>query len=397
MDVSILDRVLFGYSPVIDRQRNVLATRLTVFPDQPGRHLSVGELLQVVDEIYPADGPAVALSVRSESLLADLMVVQPTRNVMLEIPKFMAADPEHLTALQTLAENGNTLLLSGRPDQPLPRHVLECFKYAIIDLADERRIETGQAPPVKRTLGFFQDGVRSVADMEGAFRRGAVAVLGWPIDEVARAQPRAGAASRPDLRTTVMLINQIDREEPLDRIEATLRGEPMLAFKLMRYINSPVFGLTVEISSFAHAVMLLGYRRLKRWLALLLATASSDPNMRPVMFAAVRRGLLMEALADQADPEQRGELFICGVFSLLDRMFGQPFAELLRTIPVPAAVYQALAERNGPYEPLIALVRTLEGGSGTEIREASDRAAMALCDVNRALLSALAAAAQLNG
>ncbi|MFM2059226.1 MAG: hypothetical protein RLY71_3611 [Pseudomonadota bacterium] len=397
MDVSILDRVLFGYSPVIDRQRNVLATRLTVFPDQPGRHLPVGELLQVVDGLCPPDGPAVALSVRSESLLADLMVVQPTRNVMLEIPKFMAADPEYLTALQTLAENGNTLLLSGRPDQPLPRHVLEWFKYAIIDLADERRIETGQTPSVKRTLGFFQDGVRNVADMEAAFRRGAVAVLGWPIDEVARTQPRFSAASRPDLRTTVMLINQIDREEPLDRIEATLRGEPMLAFKLMRYINSPVFGLTVEISSFAHAVMLLGYRRLKRWLALLLATASSDPNMRPVMFAAVRRGLLMEALADQADPEQRGELFICGVFSLLDHMCGQPFAELLRTIPVPVAVYQALAERSGPHEPLIALVRTLEGGSGPEIREATERAGLALREVNQALLNALAAAAQLSG
>ena len=74
----------------------------------------------------------------------------------------------------------------------------------------------------------------------------------------------------------------------------------------MRYINSPAFGLRVEISSFRHAIMLLGYQRLKRWLALLLATASKDNNMKPVMFAAVRRGLLLEELArDAGDAEMR--------------------------------------------------------------------------------------------
>ena len=95
--------------------------------------------------------------------------------------------------------------------------------------------------------------------------------------------------------------------------------------------------------------MLLGYQRLKRWLALLLATASKDVNLRPVMFAAVRRGLLMEELvAGNGDEETKGEMFICGVFSLLDRMFQQSFAKLLGSIPVPERVYQALVRNDGP-------------------------------------------------
>ena len=396
MDATILDRVALSYCPIIDRQRNVLATRLTVFPLKPGRWLPVGDLLHAVAQVWPADGPVVALSVRSESLLADLMVIQPTSNVMLEIPKFMAADELYRDAIQTLAANGNTLLLSGRPDQPLPREVLGCFRYSIIDLADERRLDAAE-PTVKRSLGFFQDGVTTVAEMEGAFRRGAAAVVGWPIDEVVRTQARHGAATRPDLQATIELINQVDREAPLERLEATLRKDPTLAFKLMRYINSPVFGLSVEISSFTHAVMLLGYQRLKRWLALLLVTANSDANLRPVMFAAVRRGLLMEALADQADDTQRSEMFICGVFSLLDRMFQQPFAELLGCIPVPESVYLALADGAGPYQHMIALVRSLEGGAGLEIREAASQAKVSLRVVNAALLHALAAAGVLIG
>jgi EAL and modified HD-GYP domain-containing signal transduction protein len=208
--------------------------------------------------------------------------------------------------------------------------------------------------------------------------------------------PRPGGAPRPDLQVTLQLINQVHQEAPLAQLEATLKFDPALAFKLMRYINSPVFGLTTEVTSFSHAVMLLGYQRLKRWLSLLLVTAGSEKNQRPVMYAAVRRGLLMEALAgEECDPEFRNEMFVCGVFSLLDRMFQRPFNELLRTLPVPDGVYQALAEERGPYHAALDLVRTLEGGSGHDVREKVAAHGFQMRHVNRALLHALASAFQL--
>ena len=164
----------------------------------------------------------------------------------------------------------------------------------------------------------------------------------------------------------------------------------------MRYINSPAFGLRVEISSFRHAIMMLGYQRLKRWLALLLATAGKDANMKPVMFAAVRRGLLMEELVrSSGDEEMRNEMFICGVFSLLDRMFQQPFATLLDTIPVPERVHQALAGETGPFQPYIELVRAVEGESLFEFRDAADTLMMSVSEINRAQLRALMAASEL--
>lgn len=398
MDESILDQVTLSYCPLIDRQRNAMATRLTVSPVGPGQWPPVGDLLATVSRVWPADGQRVSLSVRSEGLLAELLHVQPARNVMVEVPKFFAADPQHRDAIQALAAKGVMLLLSGRPEQPLPKEMLGCFRYSIIDIADERRLDGHAAPAgVQRSIGFMQDGVRTLVQMESAFKRGAVAVLGWPIDDVVQARPgRDVASTRPDLQATIELINQVDDEAPLQEIEATLKRDPTLAYKLMRYINSPLFGLSVEISSFTHAVMLLGYQRLKRWLALLLVTAGSDANLRPVMYAAVRRGLLMEALAPAGtDLATRSELFICGVFSLLDRMFQQPFADLLKTIPVPDAVFQALALKQGPFRPALSLVRCLEGGTGLDIREAALVAGLDARTVNRALLTALAGAIEL--
>ena len=139
--------------------------------------------------------------------------------------------------------------------------------------------------------------------------------------------------------------------------------------------------------------MLLGYQRLKRWLALLLATASKDVNLKPVMFAAVRRGLLMEELArSTGDEEMRSEMFICGVFSLLDRMFQQPFAVLLDTLPVPERVRQTLVDEAGPFQPYMEVVKAAESESLFEFREAADRLMMGVGEINRAQLRAAMAA-----
>jgi EAL and modified HD-GYP domain-containing signal transduction protein len=243
-------------------------------------------------------------------------------------------------------------------------------------------------------VAFVQSGVTRASEVEHSFQRGAVAVLGWPIDEAVG--KGNGKTVAPDLKIIVELMNRVDREEPIDRLEAVLKNDPTLAFRLVRYINSAAFGLRVEISSFRHAIMMLGYQKLKRWLALLLASASTDVNMKPVMFAAVRRGLFMEELVRSSGDEQMGsEMFICGVFSLLDIMMGQPFEQLLKSIPVPQDVYDALVPGSGRYRPYLDLVRAVEQESLFDIRNAAESLMLSATEINRALLGALSAARQI--
>ncbi len=400
LDIAILGQVALGYSPFIDRQRAVTATRLTVFPLRSDVALDAAQLLHAIGGVWPANGSRVSLNVASESLLVDLLLAQPSPNLMVEVPAFMACDPANTEGIVTLHRNGNTLLLKGRPLSELPREVLPCFRYSIIELADDRRGGDGAQPPpgVNRRIASVYAGVNSLADMRTSFERGAEAVLGWPIDEVvAGSGGRARGGSRPDLQVITELIHRVQAEEPIDRLEQTLKRDPTLAFKLLRYINSPAFGLRVEISSFRHAIMMLGYERLRRWLALLLATASKDPDMRPVMFAAVRRGLLMEELMrGSGDEEMRNEVFICGVFSLLDRMFQQPLSELMGTLPVAPRVHQALVEASGPYQPYLELVRAIESASLSDFRAAADALMLSVSEINRAQLRALAAAVELD-
>jgi EAL and modified HD-GYP domain-containing signal transduction protein len=399
-EVSILNQVTLGYSPLIDRSHAVSATRLTVFPLQRNLVLDAGLLLSAVSEVWPPNGPKVSLNVVSESLLADLIKSRPSTNVMIEIPSFMASDPANLEAIKAIHANGNALMLKGRPASELPREVLPCFKYSIIDLADDRRAKFGNAVPagVTRSIQYVQSGVHSVADMEESFARGAAAVLGWPIDDAITPETaNESMKAQADLTVILQLIQQVDSEESIEKMENTLKRDPALAFKLIKLINSAAFGMSVEISSLRHAIMLLGFKRFKRWLAVLLATASKDASLKPMMFAAVRRGLLMEELVrSSGDEEMRGEMFICGVFSLLDRMFKQTFEQLLSSIPVPARVSQALVDNTGPFQPYLELVNALEAGSAFDMKASAESLMMGVQEINRALLRALTSASEID-
>ena len=398
-EVSILNQVTLGYSPFIDRNHAVSATRLTVFPLQRNMVLDAGLLLNAVAEVWPANGPRVSLNVVSESLLTDLLKSRPSTNVMVEIPSFMASDPANLAAIRAVHANGNALLLKGRPASELPREVLPCFKYSIIDLADDRRAKFGAAPPgVTRSIQYVQSGIQNVPDMEESFARGAAAVLGWPIDDAITPETaNSSAKTQTDLSVIMQLIQQVDSEESIDKMENTLKRDPALAFKLIKLINSAAFGMSVEISSLRHAIMLLGFKRFKRWLAVLLATASKDASLKPMMFAAVRRGMLMEELVRfSGDEEMRSEMFICGVFSLLDRMFHQTFAQLLSTIPVPERVSAALVHNTGPFQPYLELVNALEDGSPFDLKASAESLMMGVQEINRALLRALTAASEID-
>jgi c-di-GMP phosphodiesterase len=429
MPVSpILGQLVLGYSPMIDRERTPVATRLTVFPERRDAAPDAQALLDALMEVWPAPaaapitltlravavdaGPAgaapaaaasaptkatpLSLNVASEPWLRAIMALAPPPHVMIEVPAFMASDAGNHAALMALREAGSVLIIKGRPVTELPRELLPCFRHSLIDITEDRRGADSAPPPgTKRTISHIQVGVRTLAELDAAFARGAVATLGWPLgDEIAA---YAFKSAGPDLAVVSELIKRVDADEPVERLEAVLKRDPQIAFRLMRYLNSAAFGLTVEISSFRHAMMLLGSKKLKRWLALLLVSSSKDPAMRPAMFAALRRGLLMEELVrGSGDDEMRGEVFICGVFSLLDRMLGQPFSELLQSVPVPERVHQALVDGSGPYHPYLVLVKALEQGVRGDIREAADATFMDLAEINAALLRAMASARELD-
>jgi EAL and modified HD-GYP domain-containing signal transduction protein len=312
--------------------------------------------------------------------------------MMIEVPAFVAADPANSDALLELAARDCALLLKGRPLRELPRLVLPCFKWSIVDLADERRTSGAEAPRgVTRTIPHIQSGVRTMAELRRSFALGAVAVIGWPLHE-----PIGDAAeARPDPSVVHAAIQHIDEDPSAKSVDHVLMRDPVLAFELLRHVNA-ADALSIETGSLRHAVSMMGQANLRRWLARMLSRGADGSSLRPVNFAALRRGLLMRMLAvGTGQPEARGELFMCGVLSLLDRIYARPMGELVRSLTLPEGVRAALVDRSGPYFPLLKLARTIEAEVPHDIREAADAAFIPPAEINRALLRSLLVASQL--
>ncbi|HEY9027808.1 MAG TPA: HDOD domain-containing protein, partial [Burkholderiaceae bacterium] len=361
LDHPVLDQVVLGANTLFDAKRTPMAAHLTVFPQRPDAPIDTAGLLAVVDSIAPAEAGPLMLSVANEAGLRALLAAPTEPHVMIEVPGFMLSDPGLATTLVERAATGLSLVLGGRVPDDAPQGLWQMFRYATVTRAHVRDpLPNGLDNKPMQRLFVGSDGPPMSA---AALKAGFAAVVGWPVGEA----PGADTKSKPvpaGVTTVVDLMQRIDRDEPVEKLEAVVKTDPTIAFRLMRYLNSPGFGLSVEISSFRHAMMILGRQRLKRWLALLVTSAIDDLDLKPLMHLAVRRGLLMEEIARPGgDDALRNELFICGVFSLLDRMIGQPFDRLLKTIPVPASVQQALVEETGPCAPFLAIAKAVEAES----------------------------------
>jgi EAL and modified HD-GYP domain-containing signal transduction protein len=382
--------LIIGHAALTDPQRGGAGVRLTVSPPRGGA-VDVPALLDQVARVFPGPAP-VLLNVADAAWLQALLEEEALPpHLVIELPGFLTADARWGERLLQGAQRGFALACSGREPGELPEALRPCFGWVVADLDG---VDAPWAPGAGAAIERVLTGVRSMADLDRAFALGATRASGWPVDGPPVTPSKAPLA--PEIGRTVELMALVDREEPAEKMEPLLKADPTLAFRLLRHINSPAFGLRVEVTSFKHALMLLGYARLKQWLRLLLASGSRDPAMRPLMRAAVYRGFVMEELGRGiGDDEARAEMFVCGIFSLLDRTLGQPLPDLLRSLPVPERVSQALLHDSGPHAPYLALVRAMERALPLEIRDRLDDLLLSPDDANRALFAGLTAAAQL--
>ena len=196
---------------------------------------------------------------------------------------------------------------------------------------------------------------------------------------------------RPSQATIIQLINLVRKQASTAEIEDLLKKDPTLSFNLLRFINSSGFGLSCEITSFRHAVMILGLKKLFRWAALLLTTSRANGTAPAVGSTAVVRGRLMELLAAELLPaEECDNAFVVGVFSMLDTMLGMSLEDALASVALPGPVQDALLHGTGVFAPFLALTRACESGDDAAFAQHAEALHLSNRQVNWAHLQALA-------
>jgi EAL and modified HD-GYP domain-containing signal transduction protein len=271
--------------------------------------------------------------------------------------------PFDLSSLRKARGAGFRLAFDVRWLNEDPR-LVDFAAFALLPLG---AVELDRAAGVARALhgqGVKQvvvTGVRTGREFERLAGAGVRLFEGlWFTRPALNGTVRAAAASHASL---LRLMNLVRVEAELEEIEDVLRREPTLSYRLLRYINTSGFGRHLEISSFRHAVMTVGMRRLFRWTAILLASTPSDSLPPAAGTLAITRGRVMELLAAGAMPPAEAELaFVAGMFSMLDVLLDVPLAEALSLVSLPAEVSAAVLEGEGHFAPYLAMAKACESG-----------------------------------
>lgn len=204
---------------------------------------------------------------------------------------------------------------------------------------------------------------------------------------------RPGAVSQglnPAQAMILQLMDLVRKNADARQLEAVLKRDAAISYKLLRYINSAGFGLGCEIQSLKHAVTLLGYSPLYRWLSVLLAGANNKGSSPILLQTAVMRGRFSELLGREFLPKGEADnLFVAGMFSLLDRILGVPMEDVLEKVQLSEEVTQALLSRQGIYGSFLALAEACELNS-PEMESMATNLCVSPTQVNQAHLSALA-------
>ncbi len=388
--MSILSEQCLSYSPMINASGNSIATRICTRLE----HDQVNPVTAIYDSIstlWPSELGSLILDIGEISVDVRLVDIEPNEHLHLEVPSELTQFAEGKEWIVELAKRGFLLVLRGIPARELSSELIDSFKFATIDVANDRRIREDYTPSPgaisKRRIETIITGISTLDQMDRCFASGAGSIVGWPVeDAMERARPGDFGSS---FTTISRLIQLIDEDGDPAEMENVLASDPSLAFRLFRFVNSAAFGLRTEIQSFEHAMMMLGRKPLKKWLALLLTTASKDNSLKPVIYGSVRRGFLLEQmLSVDADQETRESGFILGVFSMLDKLFGRPFEELFEQVYVASPVYDALVHNTGPAMPYLNLVRAIES-SPAQVGEARDNAFVSGAHCNNSLIGAL--------
>jgi c-di-GMP-related signal transduction protein len=384
------ENAYLGRQPMLDRAGALVAFELLFRSgrDNLANHIDDGQATaHVVARAIGEMGVDAALgkhlgflNVSGPMLLDESLRVIPANRFVLEIPVWVARDPDNLVHCKALRDAGYRLALddvSAPLEAPDVEHLLPLFEFVKVDFircAKDRiaslvevlkqhgktlialKVETEEERSLAQTLQFDW--------FQGFF---------FARPEVLSSR-RASASHSALLRLLQVLLDDPDTAE----LESELKLNPTVVMHLMRLVNSGAFGLGRNVSSIREAIMAAGISRITRWTQLLLyADREGMPfDSDPLVQLASVRAHFMERAAWRMHNHDRRLLesaFLTGVFSLIDVVFGGTLEDILAGLALSVPITEAILHRRGQLGQLLSLAEAAERGDQVSITSLCQR------------------------
>jgi c-di-GMP-related signal transduction protein len=360
----IFDRAqrVFGYEILF---RNGVEDYFNADPELAARSTLDSSLLFGINTL--CDHKRAFVNCTREVLFKDLITLLPPSQTVAEILETVEPEDRVIAACKRLKAAGYLIALDDfAPNDPR----LPLCEFADIIKVDVRATRPEERAGMMRQFAspkckMLAEKLETPHEFQQARAMGFVYFQGYFFCRPELVIGREVPASRLHY---IRLLEMVSRTEiDMRELEKMLKSEASISYRLLRYLNSPLFGFSLEIKSIRHAMAVLGEREMRRWVRLVVAVGAAEQTCSELVLMGLARARFCELLSNRLQADT--DLFLLGLLSIMDAVLEVTMDVLLEQLPVEHETKAALLGQKSSLRPLYQLMLAQESGEWAKATE----------------------------
>ncbi len=313
------------------------------------------DTLSVIGLDVLCNGYLAFINCTLQMLLKEYFLLLPASEVVVEIQETVPADQSVVEACQRLKQAGYAIALDNFVPGDPREALLPFADFIKVDIKDVPAMESAElatryASSRRRMLA---QKVETRISFNAAKSAGFSAFQGYFFHYPERMRARQIPANQA---TYLLLLQAISKPETdFNQIEDLIKREPSLCYRLLRYLNSPLLGMSSPIVSIHHALNLLGERELVRWIRMATTLVMGQDKPSDLVLSSLVRARFCELIGPKIKHGE-SDLFLLGILSLMDAILEVPMGVVIERLSLDADTEaQLVGGKTGETTPLSSI------------------------------------------
>ncbi len=359
--------------PILDKDKNLFGYELlfregldNIFPEHVDGDEATTKMIEAsrfnagINEF--THGKPAFINFTLDTILKGYATILSTEEVIIEILETVKPGKRLLAECQKLHELGYTLVLDDYKHQKVWAHFypyISIIKVDLLNTSIEEILEIKEAIAKHPNIKLLAEKVETHEQYQQCIELDFELFQGYFFSKPEVVKARNLSPSQ--LAMAELLYEMSKPELDLANITAVFERDVTLSYKLLRYVNSPIFRRRNEISTIKQALVILGVNELKKFLGLLFASNINPDKPSELVNLSMARAKFCENIGESLSSKvDTSTTFLIGLLSLIDAILDEDIEVVLEKLPLAQEIKDPLIIKRGTMAALILLAEKIE-------------------------------------
>lgn len=294
--------------------------------------------------------------------------------LVVELLENIVPDKALIQRIRELKELGYTIALDDYIASYEFEELVDLADIIKVDFIDTTQTERWRMVERFRTMDkkLLAEKVETIEEFDEAYKLGFHYFQGYFF-----AKPRIvkGKDVRSLSSSYMEIIHEIDSPDPgYEKVSEIMERDVALTFKLLKLINSPAFFTNSKINSVKQALVLLGFKEIRKWIMVVMLRDMGKNKPDEVLKTCLVRAKMAEFIAHLSGEDRRkNEMFIMGLFSMIDTLMDQDLYSILGGLPLEDDIKAAMMGKENKLHDMFMIILSYEKGDWDDVVQETEQ------------------------